>query len=281
MLCYAFAAMRWIVLAIIGVALVVNGQEPKSHSGAHKTNPATASKAASDTTGPTVIVINQEHCGQENNHAANPPSLLHEYLLPLNVLTLALVIVAAITAWYVARQARETAKATQSMHDSIELQKAGLNQWVEIEDWQGGAEIWKPDIEPEQPDHLMFEFAIVNPTDHPITLKAAKWQIGGQPESIAPNCTLPPKGKHPTIASYDLTPEEMLPYAEKKKALELEVSGFVDFDDILHNARSQPFWLAFHCLFESGVWVTKFYKTAAWLENPKAKKTKPKAEEAS
>lgn len=196
-----------------------------------------------------------------------------------NFLTLALVIVGAVTAWYVARQANETANASRAMRDSIELQKAGLNQWIEIDDWQGGDDIWKPDS--TEPDHLMFQFAIVNPTDFPMTLKAVRWKIGGQEESFTPNCTLPPKGRHPTIASYDLTPEELLRYAEKKSALELEVDGSVDFEDVLHNTNTQPFWLAFQCVFQSGVWVTKAYKTAAWVLNPKVEKNEAKPDEAN
>jgi hypothetical protein len=187
--------------------------------------------------------------------------------------------VIVLTLIAIAEQAKESSKATRAMRDSTQLQKAGLNQWVEVGDWQGGENIWKPDTEPGQPDHLIFQFCIVNPTDYPMTLKAVRWKIGGQEESIAPNCTLPPKGKHPTLASYDLTPEEMLGYAEKKEALELEVSGSVDFEDVLHNTRTQPFWSAFHCVFQSGIWITKSYKTAAWVQNPQVTEKKREADQ--
>jgi hypothetical protein len=183
--------------------------------------------------------------------------------------------VVILTLIAIAEQAQESAKATHAMRRSTDLQVIGLNQWVEVENWQGGADIFKPDTEPEEPDHLMFEFAIVNPTNYPLILKSANWKIGGQEDSIAPNCIIPPKGRHPTITSYDLTPEDMLGYAERKKALKLEVSGTIDFEDVLHNPQTQPFWVAFHCVFESGIWITKPYKTAAWVQNPEVQKKNP------
>jgi hypothetical protein len=184
-----------------------------------------------------------------------------------------------LTLMAIAEQANESAKATQAMRRSTDLQVVGLNQWVEVGDWQGGEDIWKPDAEPEQPDHLMFKFSIENPTNYPMILKAARWKIGGQEESISPSCTLPPKGVHPTLAYYDLTAEEMLLYAKTRKRLELEVSGSIDFEDVLHNAQTQPFWVAFHCIFESGIWITKPYKTAAWVQNPEIQKKKDEDEQ--
>ncbi len=86
--------MRVLVLALAFVSVVVNGQESKPHSDTYKRHAATERTGTPDTAGQTVIVVNQQAPqGQENNHPSQRPSHLHEYLLPANVLTLALVLV--------------------------------------------------------------------------------------------------------------------------------------------------------------------------------------------
>jgi len=86
--------MRFLVLAFAFASLMVNGQESKPHSDADKRNAGAESKDTTKTTRQTVIVVNQQTPQrQQNDRPANPPSYLHEYLLPANVLTLALVLV--------------------------------------------------------------------------------------------------------------------------------------------------------------------------------------------
>ncbi|MGA7630230.1 MAG: hypothetical protein WCB11_05655, partial [Terriglobales bacterium] len=83
------------LLAVIATALVMNGQEAKPHSDAHKGKPAAEGTDTSDT-GQTFIVVNQQAPrGQENDHPSNPPNSVHELFLIPNILTLALVIVGA------------------------------------------------------------------------------------------------------------------------------------------------------------------------------------------
>src|ERR1700693_5331427 len=86
--------MRWIVLAVIGGAMMVYGQEAKPHSNTDKRNSATESNDAANPTGQTVVVVNQQAAqGQQNDHPAKSPSYLHELLLPPNIPNLALVLV--------------------------------------------------------------------------------------------------------------------------------------------------------------------------------------------
>jgi hypothetical protein len=108
--------ITWAILAVIGTALMVNGQESKPHGEAHKENSATEHKDATDTTGRAVVVVNQQASqGKESNHGSKSPSYLHELLLPQNLPNIALVIVASITAVFICWQARETARATEAM----------------------------------------------------------------------------------------------------------------------------------------------------------------------
>src|ERR1700688_596684 len=108
--------MRAIVLALAFVSSMVTGQEANPHSDAHKRNSTAKSADAPDTAGRTIIVVNQPAPqGQENSHPAKSPSYLRRLFSAENLPNIALVIAAAITALYVARQARETAKATSAV----------------------------------------------------------------------------------------------------------------------------------------------------------------------
>jgi hypothetical protein len=254
-------------LAIIAIAVTLT---PVAMAGQNQATTRERRREAPQANPPSSVTTNDSSTHYQQGREDEPKGWQKFIAWPEGVTTWAVILTLGAIVW----QAIETRRAAQAMRRSTDLQVVGLNQWVEIENWQGGADIWKPDTEPEQPDHLMFEFAIVNPTNYPMILKAVSWKIENQEESVIPNCTLPPKGKHPTIASYDLTAEEMLGYAEGKKTLELEVSGTVEFEDVLGHPQTQPFWVAFHCVFKSGIWITKSYKTAAWVQNQEIQKKK-------
>jgi hypothetical protein len=84
--------MKWMVLAILGTALIVNGQGAKPHSDVHKNDSASKGTNASDTAGQTVVVVNQQAPQrQENDQLAKPPSYFHELLVPANLPSLLLV----------------------------------------------------------------------------------------------------------------------------------------------------------------------------------------------
>jgi hypothetical protein len=86
--------MRWIILAVVGTAMVVYGQQARPHSNTDKRNSATESNDTAHPTSQTVVVVNQQAArGQQNDHPAKPPGYLHELLLPPNIPNLALVLV--------------------------------------------------------------------------------------------------------------------------------------------------------------------------------------------
>jgi hypothetical protein len=61
--------MKWMILAVIGAVLMLNGQEAKPHSDAGKRNSAAKGTDATDAAGQTVIVVNQQAPQrQENDH---------------------------------------------------------------------------------------------------------------------------------------------------------------------------------------------------------------------
>ena len=86
--------MRWLVLGIIGAALVVNGQEAKPHSDTHKKTPPPKAQGATHTAARTVIVVNQDAPqGEKDNHPGKSPSYLSKLFGPENIPNIALVVV--------------------------------------------------------------------------------------------------------------------------------------------------------------------------------------------
>jgi hypothetical protein len=148
--------MRWIIPAIVGASLMVYGQELKPHSDTHRGPPATESQDSPSPSGRTVIVVNQQTPQrQQDDHSANPPSLFHEYLLPPNVLNLALVIVGIIGIVIAICTVRTIGKQTN-------LMQSQFDQWVTLTNWR----TWK---QPRN-DTLRITVDLVNPSEFPITL---------------------------------------------------------------------------------------------------------------
>jgi hypothetical protein len=85
--------MRWIVLAVVSVALMVHGQETKSHGNDDKAGAAAKHKDTTDRGGRAVVVVNQQATQGQENTGSKPTSYLHELLLPQNIPNLALVVV--------------------------------------------------------------------------------------------------------------------------------------------------------------------------------------------
>jgi len=120
--------------------LIIGGQETKPHGDPHKTNSADKGKDAANASGETVITINQQTPeGQENDHATHSPSVIREYLLPPNVLNLALVMVgiAGIIAAFrtlkiIRRQTKAAEKAAETALVNTEAFIHSQRPWVSI-----------------------------------------------------------------------------------------------------------------------------------------------------
>jgi hypothetical protein len=182
-----------------------------------------------------------------------------------------LVVVGIVTAGFICWQSWETRKSAKAMRDSTAIQQAQLVQWVGIEEWSGGEDIWLYD-EDKFLHHLMFNFYIVNPTNYPIGLSRADWVIGKQKDGIAINeSTFPPRGRHSTIVEYQLTHEEFEVYSNGKLRY-FEVEGSITFVDVSKVERTQHFAVTLNCAFEKGVVGFKFYKTSGWEANRANKK---------
>jgi hypothetical protein len=96
----------------------------KHHGGAQGQGPADTTQQTDGQAGRTVIVVNQQPPeGKDADHAQKPPSYLSRLFGPENLPNIALVIVATLTALFIASQARETARATQAVRDSLPHQE--------------------------------------------------------------------------------------------------------------------------------------------------------------
>jgi hypothetical protein len=87
--------MKYLALiAIVGAALMANGQAARPHGDAHTKNSASKATDATDTAGQTVTVANQQAPQRmEESHAAKSPSYFSRLFAPENLPTIALVLV--------------------------------------------------------------------------------------------------------------------------------------------------------------------------------------------
>lgn len=258
-----------VVLVALCASLVVNGEKPQSHPNQNKQEPDRTAQSASDALGGTITVVNQQAPqGQANSHPAKSPSYLDRLFSPENIPNIALVIVGAITAYYIAKQARETKLATQAMQRSTRLQEVGLRQWVDTDNWTISATkyihyvlgrlIGQIKEKPETID-IEITFDVVNSSPRPLTVQkvAADVHIAGRQDwqNIVSDDKnhVPPEGKHHVVLPVTLTGDEVDRYILDR--LQVSVSGRVFYEDGLGNGNEQTFSECAKC----GVNGSKFF----------------------
>ena len=119
----------------------------------------------------------------------DPRSYLSRLLSPENLPNIALVIVATITAVYIARQAKETVRATKAMHESIEVAVAENRPWLLPHLQEGKDRILEPYLEPIGAfpqdqlrfSHCIFFFENYGKVPARATLLRAELRIGDSP----------------------------------------------------------------------------------------------------
>jgi hypothetical protein len=254
---------RSLLIAAIMAASAGNlSSSPQQSSSAHKQE--VAQQPPANPSPVTVVIENAQRSEPASSPAPKPPS-------GNTPAEWALVVVGIITCGVIGWQAWESRKAAQAMRQSTAIQQAQLVQWVAIEEWSGGEDIWLYD-EDKFLHHLMFVFYIVNPTNYPMSLSRADWVVGKQQGGIAINeSTFPPRGRHSTIMEYQLTPEEFEVY-RNGKLRDFNIEGSVTFVDVSKMERRQKFSVTLNCAFEKGVVGFKPYKTSGWEANRANKK---------
>jgi hypothetical protein len=117
--------MRWFVcIALLVVsAVIVDGQEKRPNAASDKNHSAPVQQSPQP---PSSIVVLHEEKTEENGDGSKDrsQSYFNRLKSPEVLSNLLLVIVAAVTAGYIKRQAREAADATKAMRDSIDATKA-------------------------------------------------------------------------------------------------------------------------------------------------------------
>jgi hypothetical protein len=126
-----------------------------------------------------------------------------------------LVIVGAITGYFIYWQAKKTAEATDAMRDSIRLQEIGMQQWVSLINWQCS----RVSLEGLEADKKRFQAHImvdlVNQSNFPLTL-ASSYIAFTKMGAAVKSCTswgfdelfLPPHTPHHLNTPVDLTDEQ-------------------------------------------------------------------------
>jgi len=267
-----------IVLAACCVVVPIEGQptgrDPHAHGqqGANTQTPKRKDPAPSTVNIDTVNVDKFNVAKQKADEGSEkPPSYLRRLVAPETLPNTILCLIGIAGVFAAFYTLRESGKATRTMQQSTAIQQAQIVQWVDIEEWSGGEDIWLTD-ENKFLHHLMFNFYIVNPTNYPMSLSRVDWVVGKQQEGIAINeLTFPPRGRHSTIFNRQLTPEEFEVYSKGKLHF-FDIEGTVTFVDVSGVERTQHFSVTLHCAFEKGVVGVKPYKTSGWEANKANKK---------
>ena len=110
----------------VASAVVAFGQEKRP-------NPATDKHQSESTKqipqpSPSVVVIRDEHTENHGDRTGkDTKTYFQRFASAENLPSILLVVVAGLTLWYIAKQAKESAKATQAMRDSLPLQKSAAD----------------------------------------------------------------------------------------------------------------------------------------------------------
>jgi len=142
----------------------------------------------------------------------------------------------------IVRDADATQEAARATQASVELQKVGMEQWVDTEKWetdylftQDGTEI------------LPIYFRIKNPTKFKIILhKAILWINGRHISSVwFRKQLLAPDGYTGAAIKYPLNAGQVAAY--RRETLKFEVGGVIYFVDAFGKCQEQPFGYTCGC----------------------------------
>jgi hypothetical protein len=244
------------IVVVFGMAFVVARQD--QHAADQSAQKSAQHHEVAVATNP-----NEDH-SQENieNPTGDGPRwyVLYLYSLfrwPNGTTTLAIV----LTLLAIAEQAKETAASTKAMRDSTELQRAGMRQWIQIAKLHGGAQ------ESEWEDgtsRVIFYFDVWNPTDRILKLTRLKMEIGGAKDDLTLSDVIPPNGAYPALIDHKLIGDDLVAYKDGKPR-KLSITGEITFIDHLEREQTQPFNVWFHYLMGMGVFMERYYSTAAWV----------------
>lgn len=262
-------AMKYFLWGLLYAVLVVNGEQPKPHSREQKQKPNSATQQTDNPATQTVVVVDQQTPrGQEEKHSTNPPSYLSRLFSPENLPNVALAFVAAITAYFIAVQARETRRATEAMQRSTRLQEIGLRQWVDVHNWKIATKYFHhvmtrygKVMEKPPAIEMQITFDVINSSPRPLTVQkvSADVHVAGRKdwEGIATSNKLgvPPEGDYPVSLSVTLTGDEVDRYILDK--LLISISGRVFYEDGIGKNNEQPFSQYADC----GISGARFYSS--------------------
>jgi hypothetical protein len=151
-------------------------------------------------------------------------------------LTFALVVIATVTLFGIWYQAVKTKDAAEAARDSVRLQEAAMQQWVDLDSWK----VWESSKEGKF-YRLDFLFDLVNNTGRPLTIHEVHGTIEEQDTVSRESNVLAPHGRDPIQISVPLTKERFEDYAIRKTMLIFKLGGYIVFTDILGRRQRQPF----------------------------------------
>lgn len=244
----------------IAIFLPVQGQEKSTQPAANKHHTDDSKKPRPETlpaTPPAQIdVINQQAPAKEADGTKNhPQTYLHRLFSPENLPSIGLLLAGVVGIFVAIRtlkaieaQTTATRKAAEATEKSVELQKVGMDQWVDTDCWTID-ESYIPQKTTETT--LSISFTVVNPTKFKLILVSVELWIDREKriETRHGRQFLAP-GDDATMNNifYPLHGVKFTTYREN--GLSFEMGGRIRFVDTFNDPREQYF--GFHCYCRPG-----------------------------
>lgn len=186
-----------------------------------------------------------------NDHKDQTDSDPPKWYAPLKRPEWWLVGAAFLTLYVVWRQVRESVKATKAMRDSIRLQQAGMQQWVDV-DAVASEPAGRTYVinEPDFAVNLTFE--AINNTANVLTIIKIETIVGMMPDesevfTLKTNVTLPPKKESENNRYSFFVPSQSILREWFDKGTTVTINGSITFIDCLGETRSDYFGGLYHC----------------------------------
>jgi hypothetical protein len=232
--------------SICCVVIPIHGHTKRSNASTNKTNASTSqSREAQSASTAVNVVYQQAPTEQGNRPTSNPDGYFARLIAAENLPNLILcfvgiagVVIGTCTLRAIQKQTEATTKSAIASERSISLQEAQLRQWVDLENWKGGAALVSGDTERRW---LEAYFDILNGTDNPLTLEGITINANGQRSDQSFRHFLTPKSKYSSSVIITLTPDQMNTFMAGSGTLVFAILGEIRFTDVLKRNESQPF----------------------------------------
>jgi len=161
-------------LAIAGLLILGCGAWPQVPGNGSKQHNNAQDKQETANPSKPVVGVDSPHSANNQEHPPEKPTKYPwgELLAPANIPNWFLVVVGAVTGWFVYKTLRAIKKQADLMDKQIALQSSAMRQWVNVVPLGIGIPHTL-----EIPREITLQFEILNKTDYLVTIKGVEFEL--------------------------------------------------------------------------------------------------------